>query len=151
MTATILDLAAFRARRAEKAAAREAAFADCVAKAQPQAIASSLAPLEPVGLPEPDAGPPSAVEPAAVEPDEPEPIRWRTSARGNPWTTVGEMHIVIFPNPDDPDRWCARVQHGTKRGRYLQHVWPSAEDAQEAASVWRSLAARQYGGSNSCS
>jgi hypothetical protein len=54
MTAEIIDLTAFRSRRAEQAAAREAAKAEAIAKAQPQARACSLAPLEPVGATEPE-------------------------------------------------------------------------------------------------
>jgi hypothetical protein len=124
MTATILDLTAFRARRAEQATAREAAKADAIARAQPQALACSLALLEPVASSEP------VIVPRATA--EPEPIRWRTSARGNPWAMVGDLHVVIFPDRGDTDQWCVRIQRGDGRGRYLKHVWPSAEDAQQA-------------------
>jgi hypothetical protein len=83
--------------------------------------------LEPVPTPEP-----FVEEPADVEPEEPEPIRWRTSSRGNPWSTVNDLHIVVFPDRGDDAQWLVRVQHGEGRGRYLKHVWPSAEAAQEA-------------------
>src|SRR5262249_17423704 len=106
------------------AAAREAAKADAIAKAQPQARACSLAPLERVALPEP-----FVEEPIATEP---EPIVWRTSARGNPWTLVGDLHIVVFPDRGDTEQWLVRVQRDEGRGRYIKHVWPSAEAAQEA-------------------
>ena len=124
MTATVLDLTAFRARRAEKGAAREAAKADGIAKAQPQAHACSLAPLEPIASP--------AVEEPTASEEEPEPIRWRTSARGNPWAEVGDLHIVVFPDRGDPDQWLVRVQRGERPGRYVKHVWPAAEAAKEA-------------------
>jgi hypothetical protein len=74
------------------------------------------------------APPPELVPPA----DEPEPMVWRTSARGNPWTLIGDLHIVVFPDRGDDTQWLVRVQRGERRGRYIKHVWPSAEAAQEA-------------------
>ena len=133
--------AAFRTRRAEQAAAREAAKADAMARAQPQALACSFPVLEPVGAPEP-----FVEEPIAAKPVEPEPIKWRTSARGNPWAMVGDLHIVIFP--DNNDQWCARVQRGEGRGRYLTHTWASAEEAQ--AAIERAIALRGTPGERLC-
>jgi hypothetical protein len=123
MTADVINLAAFRARRAEKAAAREAAFAECIAKAQPQAVASSRAPLEPVGA-EP------FVEPPAAEPEEPEPLVWRTSSRGNFWTRIGRAHIVIFPSRLAERQWCLRLEYDGRGARFLKQTWPSAEEGQ---------------------
>jgi len=127
MTAVVVDLAAARAHRAEQAAGREAAKADAIAKAHPQARACSLASLEQVPPPEP-----FIEEPLDAEPEEPEPIRWRTSTRGNPWAVVGDLHIVVFPDRGNPDQWLVRVQRGEGRGRYVKHLWPSAEAAQQS-------------------
>src|SRR5262245_12251479 len=105
MTAQVIDLAAARAHRVEQAAVREAAKADAIAKAQPQARACSLASLEP--LPEP-----CGEEPRDARPKEPEPIKWRVSAAGNPWAMVGDLHIFIFPDRGDTAQWLVRVQRG---------------------------------------
>jgi len=61
-----------------------------------------------------------------------EEIVWRTSARGNPWTMVGDLHIVVFPDGGDDTQWLVRVQRGAGRGRYVKHVWPSAEEAKRS-------------------
>jgi hypothetical protein len=127
MTADVIDLSAFRSRRSEQAAAREAAKADAIAKAQPQARACSLAPLEPTGYEEPIEIRPFS--PPKPEPEEPEPIKWRTSAAGNPWAQVGDLHIVVFPDRGDDTRWLVRMQRGQGAGRYVKDVFPSAEAA----------------------
>jgi hypothetical protein len=132
MTAIVLDLTAFRARRAAEVAARAAAKADAIARAQPQARACSLAPLEPVSQPEETIDAESDVTKPPPLDEEPEPIVWRTSARGNPWTQIGDLHIVVFADRGDDTQWLIRVQRGDGRGRYLRGVWSSAEAAQQA-------------------
>jgi hypothetical protein len=123
MTPQVIDLAAARTRRAEEAAARGAAKAAAIAKAQPQARACSLAPLEPVGQPAAFVEKPADVES--------EPIRWKISARGNPWTRIGRAHIVIFPSRQTEGEWCVRVAYDDHAGRFLKRTWPSAEDTKQ--------------------
>jgi hypothetical protein len=85
MTATVIDLAAARARRAEEAAAREAAKAAAIAKAQPQpepARSNRWGSLRRSSKSLPTWSPSRS--------------KWRVSARGNPWTRIGPAHIVVF-------------------------------------------------------
>jgi len=45
---------------------------------------------------------------------------------------VGDLHIVVFPDGGDDTQWLVRVQRGAGRGRYVKHVWPSAEEAKRS-------------------
>jgi hypothetical protein len=70
MTADVIDLATVRARRFARAAERATAKAATIAKAQPQARACSLAPLEPVADEES-----WDLEVRPWEPEKPEPLQ----------------------------------------------------------------------------
>jgi hypothetical protein len=115
----VICLATERARRSDQAACRAANLADCIHRAQPRAVASSLAPLEPVieELPIPAASPP--------------PIRWRTSKAGNLWCLVGMTKFVIFPSKCCDGEFCMRVDERGKPGFFAKRTWQSTEEARE--------------------
>lgn len=118
----VICLATERARRADQAACRAANLADCIHRAQPRAVASSLAALEPAlwELPIP-------ADPAASTP----PIRWRTSSAGNPWCLVGMTKFVIFPSKYRDGEFCMRVDECGKPGFFAKRTWQSTEEARE--------------------
>ena len=121
MTATVIDLAAARARRAEEAAAREAAKAAAIAKAQPQARACSLAPLEPVGQPAAFVEKPADVES--------EPIKmasecsWQPLDPHRPGAHRGlrepaNLGRMVCPGGIRRSRWPVPKAHLALRGRH---------------------------------
>jgi hypothetical protein len=59
-----------------------------------------------------------------------EPIEWRQSARGNWWTRIGALNIVIFPSRRTVGEWCLRLQYDDQPGRFLKRTWRSLEAAQ---------------------
>jgi hypothetical protein len=137
MTADIVDLSAARARRAEQAAANASEADPLIYLVEYHLRGQDR--WEPALVWEPRFSKVGAALAEVLEVpeseltwrfyDPPKPIRWRASAKGNFWTKVGLWHIVIYPDRGDTDRWCARLQYGS-RVIYSKHAWPSAEEAQ---------------------